>query len=252
MTNITNRGVSLHELDEGSTDEIMCHSCSSRDFIRVRELVHNIRVCEECTHTCKGELQHILGPNSCVPCIINKIVEFVTFCITNENNVTPDKIEEIVEGWVTWKQYRWRFRPKGLIDYDDYEMPRDNGMIIWEEYWRKLCNDKIVMEKGDMYNWLNQLGHNPDCIISCQNTHTVGSGYFDVWTDYCDTDDIDRAFYVICKSAQIKDKMREGVREGKRILTKRENIKIKHYSLIKYVFDIKERNFPGLHSLFAV
>lgn len=228
-----------YELDEGSTEEITCSNCKSRNFIRVRELVHNIRLCEECNHTCQGGLKQILKSNYCVACIINKITEFITSCMINKNSVSPDRIEEIVEGWVEWSPMRWRFTRRGLSDYPITSSLRSTSK--WELYWQQLCQDKIVIEKGDMYNWLIQLGHIPDLITNDPST------MYNEW----EQDEIDRVFYVICQSSQIKDKMRQGVHEGKRILTKRKNLQIKHKSLINYIFDKNNNKHSGLREILS-
>ena len=218
--------------DKGSTSATICETCNSRNFIIIRELVHNIRVCEECSHTCKDGtcLRQLIGEHACVPCIMERIKDFVVFCMINKNTVKPSKIEEIVDGWVTY-------------------IPDDNKIIIWEEYWQKLCENNIIRERGDMYGWLLQLGKDPDLIkgnISCLSSFLQGT-YNEEWYQ----DDIERAFYVICQSFKIKSIMKEGVSEGKQILLKRKNLKIKTLSLVEYVLNKKGFRYPNLHNIFT-
>ena len=219
-------------LKKGSTLANICSTCKSINFIKVRNSRRQVRVCEECFHTCMKELRPLFRNCICVPCIINKIKAFIIYCMIHENNVTPDKIEEIVEGWVNYKE---------LVPNSN----NNRGYWVWVEYWSNLVMDGIIRDNYDLNGWFKQLGH--DLKICNDIESEWWYAIYDEWIE----DDIDRAFNVICQSSRIKEIMREGVEEGKQILTKRKNLQIKHKSFVRYILytNDNERRYPTLHDV---
>ena len=168
--------------------------------------VSHVCKCELCVCVCHERNIYSKIP-ACPPCYIRRIQEHIKDCMigVHPNSVSPEEIEKQISEWQPYSNCGHR-------------------ETYWEEYWEKLVDDNKVVYSGDIYSWLEMLGAPiPESLPSHHECHI------------CELVEIERVYCLVARSGHIKRLMWNATKEGRNILIKRENLKKKYKSLIKYV-----------------
>lgn len=139
------------------------------------------------------------------------------------NSVRPEEIEKQISEWQPYSNCGHR-------------------ETYWEEYWEQLVDDMKVAYSGDIYSWLEMLGAPiPESLPDPILLRVPGDHYeCPIW-ELDEITGIIRAYCLVARSGDIKTLMWNATKEGRNILIKRENLKKKYKSLIKYVLYDKNK-----------
>lgn len=177
--------------------------------------------CELCVCVCHERNINSKIP-ACPPCYIRRIQEHIKDCMigVHPNSVRPEEIEKQISEWQPYSNCGHR-------------------ETYWEEYWEQLVDDMKVAYSGDIYSWLEMLGVPiPESLPDPMLLRVPGDHYeCPIW----ELDEIERVYCLVARSGDIKTLMRNATKEGRNILIKRENLKKKYKSLIKYVLYDKNK-----------
>ncbi len=163
--------------------------------------------CELCVCVCHEMSSYSKIP-ACPPCYIRSIQEHIKDCMigVHQNSVCPEEIEKQISEWQPYSNCGHR-------------------ETYWDEYWEQLVDNMKVAYSGDIYSWLEMLG--APIPESLPNHHGFNTRIL--------RDEVERVYCLVARSGDIKTLMWNATKKGRNILIKRENLKKKYKSLIKYV-----------------